>query len=105
VTLLGDAAHPMTFAVGQGAAQALEDSVAISAALETNGDVEAALRSYEGQRISRSAHFQTLAWRLARIGVPRSRLRGALRNAFILSTSRIGRRMQMKDMAERSTTR
>jgi 2-polyprenyl-6-methoxyphenol hydroxylase-like FAD-dependent oxidoreductase len=104
VTLLGDAAHPMTFAVGQGAAQALEDSVAISAALETNGDVEAALRSYEMQRISRSAHFQTLAWRLAQIGVPRSRLRGALRNAFIFSTSRIGRRMQVKDMAERSTT-
>jgi 2-polyprenyl-6-methoxyphenol hydroxylase-like FAD-dependent oxidoreductase len=100
VTLLGDAAHPMTFAVGQGAAQALEDSVAIAAALAANGDVEAALRSYENKRILRSAHFQALAWRLARIGVPRSRLRGVLRNVFIQSTSRIGRRMQVKDMTE-----
>lgn len=98
VSLLGDAAHPMTFAVGQGAAQALEDSVVIAEVLEATDDVDAALRSYEQRRMARSAHFQTLAWRLARIGVPRDRLRSVRRDVFLQSTSRIGLHMQVKDM-------
>ncbi|MGH2933600.1 MAG: FAD-dependent monooxygenase [Gaiellaceae bacterium] len=65
VTLLGDAAHPMTFAVGQGAAQALEDGLAIADHLSTAGDVEAGLRAYEGERRARSSRFQNLAWTLA----------------------------------------
>ncbi|MGH2854329.1 MAG: FAD-dependent monooxygenase, partial [Solirubrobacteraceae bacterium] len=57
VTLLGDAAHPMTFAVGQGAAQALEDALAIGRVLgESPRDLDAALRSYERPRIARAAH-------------------------------------------------
>jgi 2-polyprenyl-6-methoxyphenol hydroxylase-like FAD-dependent oxidoreductase len=100
VTLLGDAAHPMTFAVGQGAAQALEDALAIGRALGSDGeDLEAALRSYERPRIPRAAHFQTMAWRLARAGALEGKGAQALRNTAFQLSSPIGWRMQVKDMA------
>jgi 2-polyprenyl-6-methoxyphenol hydroxylase-like FAD-dependent oxidoreductase len=100
VTLLGDAAHPMTFAVGQGAAQALEDAQAIGSALGSAGpDLEAALRSYEQPRIARAARFQTMAWRLARAGALESRPAQALRNTAFAVSSPIAWRMQVKDMA------
>jgi 2-polyprenyl-6-methoxyphenol hydroxylase-like FAD-dependent oxidoreductase len=105
VTLLGDAAHPMTFAVGQGAAQALEDALAIGRALGTGGELdrggslEAALRAYEQPRIARAARFQTMAWRLARAGALESRPAQALRNTAFTLSSPIGWRMQVKDMA------
>ncbi len=100
VTLLGDAAHPMTFAVGQGAAQALEDALAIGRVLGGAGtDLDAALRAYERPRISRAAHFQTMAWRLARAGALESVPAQALRNAAFTLSSPIGWRMQVKDMA------
>jgi 2-polyprenyl-6-methoxyphenol hydroxylase-like FAD-dependent oxidoreductase len=105
VTLLGDAAHPMTFAVGQGAAQALEDALAIGRALGKGGELahggslEAALRAYEQPRIARAARFQTMAWRLARAGALESRPAQALRNTAFTLSSPIGWRMQVKDMA------
>lgn len=55
VTLLGDAAHPMTPNMGQGACQALEDAVALSCCLgETGKDPVQALRRYEHRRIPRA---------------------------------------------------
>ena len=99
VTLLGDAAHPMTFAVGQGAAQALEDALAVTDAVTTPADgIEAALRAYEQQRIPRAAKFQTMAWKLARAGTlnpPGT----AIRDTFFTLSSPIAWRMQAKDMA------
>jgi 2-polyprenyl-6-methoxyphenol hydroxylase-like FAD-dependent oxidoreductase len=98
VTLLGDAAHPMTYAVGQGAAQALEDALAIADALDGATGAESALRAYERLRMPRSAHFQTLAWRLARMGVLRSLPARSLRTAFLTLTTPIAWRLQVKDM-------
>jgi 2-polyprenyl-6-methoxyphenol hydroxylase-like FAD-dependent oxidoreductase len=100
VTLLGDAAHPMTFAVGQGAAQALEDALAIARALRGSpDDLEAALRAYEAPRIERAAHFQKMAWRLARAGALEGRAAQGIRNSALALSSPIGWRMQVKDMA------
>ena len=99
VTLLGDAAHAMTFAVGQGAAQAMEDALALADALGANGDAPAALRAYERRRIDRAAHFQKLAWRMARIGRYRNPVSVGLRNLVVQATSRPGFRMSTKDMA------
>jgi 2-polyprenyl-6-methoxyphenol hydroxylase-like FAD-dependent oxidoreductase len=99
VTLLGDAAHPMTFAVGQGAAQALEDALAIGRVLGDPGaDLDTALREYERPRIARAAHFQRMAWRLARAGALESRPAQALRNTAFTFSSPIAWRMQVKDM-------
>lgn len=57
VTLLGDAAHPMTFDAGQGAMQAIEDGQALTRAVEREHDVAAALRVYETTRIPRTSEL------------------------------------------------
>jgi 2-polyprenyl-6-methoxyphenol hydroxylase-like FAD-dependent oxidoreductase len=57
VTLLGDAAHPMTNAMGQGANQAIEDAVVLARCLSQVDDPMSALREYERCRIGRSASF------------------------------------------------
>jgi 2-polyprenyl-6-methoxyphenol hydroxylase-like FAD-dependent oxidoreductase len=88
----------MTFAVGQGAAQALEDALAVADAIVAPGDLEAALRAYEQTRIARTAKFQTMAWKLARAGTLTHAPGPQIRNAFFALTSPIAWRMQVKDM-------
>jgi 2-polyprenyl-6-methoxyphenol hydroxylase-like FAD-dependent oxidoreductase len=53
-TLLGDAAHPMTPDMGQGACQAIEDAVVLADCLNRGSDVAEALRAYESRRIPRT---------------------------------------------------
>lgn len=57
VTLLGDAAHPMLPHTGQGAAQAIEDAIALGLALERDADIASALRRYERVRSARTARL------------------------------------------------
>lgn len=54
VTLLGDAAHPMTPNLGQGACQAIEDAVELAWRLASETTVEAGLRRYEAERVART---------------------------------------------------
>lgn len=68
VTLLGDAAHPMTFNVGQGACQAIEDAGSLVRHLRHQPDVPAALRAYEAERIKRTTPIVNLAWKLGVLG-------------------------------------
>jgi salicylate hydroxylase len=60
LTLLGDAAHPMLPHVGQGANQAIEDGMALAAALSgaQRGDETAALAGYEQLRRNRTSEIQ-----------------------------------------------
>ena len=60
VYLLGDACHPMTPYMAQGAASALEDAAMLSRCLEhVNADgVVQALRRYEANRLPRTAEIQ-----------------------------------------------
>jgi 2-polyprenyl-6-methoxyphenol hydroxylase-like FAD-dependent oxidoreductase len=55
VTLLGDAAHPMTPNLGQGACMALEDAVVLADCVAQHGPAPAALRQYEARRWARTA--------------------------------------------------
>lgn len=59
-TLLGDACHPMTPFMAQGAGQAIEDAVVLSRALDGIGrsDVPQALKRYEAARKDRTARIQ-----------------------------------------------
>jgi 2-polyprenyl-6-methoxyphenol hydroxylase-like FAD-dependent oxidoreductase len=68
VSLLGDAAHPMLPHAGQGAAQSLEDAVALGQAVRAQPSLEAALRAYERVRIPRTRAVTELARRNARMG-------------------------------------
>jgi 2-polyprenyl-6-methoxyphenol hydroxylase-like FAD-dependent oxidoreductase len=54
VTLLGDAAHPMTWDRGQGASQGIEGAVLLARAVAEGDDREAALRAWEAERIPRT---------------------------------------------------
>ena len=67
VTLLGDAAHPMLPHTGQGAAQALEDAVALGLALSKNAPAERALRAYERVRTRRTGAIVRQGRRIARV--------------------------------------
>jgi len=55
VTLLGDAAHPMTPFLGQGAVMALEDAVVLSRTLADSATISEALERYENARRDRTA--------------------------------------------------
>ena len=87
-TLLGDAAHPMLPQTGQGAAQSLEDAVALGAALKgvEPAGVPAALRAYEALRRPRTARLVRRGRRLARVVGTRSRLLDLARDALIRVT-------------------
>jgi len=54
VVLLGDAAHPMTPNLGQGAGQAIEDAAVLDRCLATTDTIDAALRRYETLRVTRA---------------------------------------------------
>ncbi len=54
VVLLGDAAHPMTPNLGQGAGQAIEDAAALDDCLAAAATLEEALVSYERRRVKRA---------------------------------------------------
>jgi 2-polyprenyl-6-methoxyphenol hydroxylase-like FAD-dependent oxidoreductase len=55
VTLLGDAAHPMTPNLGQGGCQAIEDAVVLAACLARSDHVDSGLRDYQDRRIPRTS--------------------------------------------------
>lgn len=68
VTLLGDAAHPMTPNLGQGACQAIEDAVVLARCLRARGATADALRRYEELRAERAATVVRRSRRLGKIG-------------------------------------
>lgn len=67
-TILGDAAHPMTQYLAQGACMALEDAVTLGQAIKTCGnDLQAAFRLYESVRIPRTARVVWSAREMGRL--------------------------------------
>ncbi|ONI86904.1 hypothetical protein ALI144C_09600 [Actinosynnema sp. ALI-1.44] len=61
VTLLGDAAHPMTPALGQGAGMAFEDSVVLTECLLDASSTADALAAYPARRADRTADVVRLS--------------------------------------------
>jgi 2-polyprenyl-6-methoxyphenol hydroxylase-like FAD-dependent oxidoreductase len=68
VTLLGDAAHPMTPNMGQGGCQAIEDAVVLAGCLAREAEVPAALVAYEQRRVKRANGFVSQSFQLGRVG-------------------------------------
>ncbi len=82
VTLLGDAAHPMTPNMGQGACQALEDALALRDAFNATEYVEEALRNYEDRRRKRANWFVRQSFQIGRLGQSQRSLAVWLRNTM-----------------------
>jgi salicylate hydroxylase/6-hydroxynicotinate 3-monooxygenase len=61
VTLLGDACHPMTPYMAQGAATAIEDAVVLARCLDGATDIPAAFARYAATRQPRTARIQAIS--------------------------------------------
>ena len=61
VVLLGDACHPMTPYMAQGAATSIEDAAILSRCLGEISDVEKALKAYENHRKPRTSKIQAIS--------------------------------------------
>lgn len=88
-TLVGDAAHAMTFNVGQGACMGVEDAVVLADALTAVPDLPAALRAYADLRSRRTGAIVKRSWALGRVARWRHPAAVALREramALVLRT-------------------
>jgi 2-polyprenyl-6-methoxyphenol hydroxylase-like FAD-dependent oxidoreductase len=65
VALLGDAAHAMSFEIGQGACQAMEDGVWLTHHLVATPEIPLALRAYEKERRAAVRSFVRVARMMA----------------------------------------
>jgi 2-polyprenyl-6-methoxyphenol hydroxylase-like FAD-dependent oxidoreductase len=88
VTLLGDAAHPMTPNLGQGACQAIEDAVVLAECLRQESEIEAALQLYETRRIPRTYKVVRQARQIGWIGQQENPLICWARNQMMKLTPR-----------------
>jgi 2-polyprenyl-6-methoxyphenol hydroxylase-like FAD-dependent oxidoreductase len=95
VTLLGDAAHPMTPNLGQGACQAIEDAVALAGSLSRATNVPAALHAYEVSRIPRANHIVKVSRRVGAVAQLQHPWMIAARDLLV---RRAGGRMQAKQL-------
>lgn len=90
VTLLGDAAHPTTPSLGQGAGMAIEDGAVIGREVGTAGDLaagaESALKRYEELRIPRTTGIVNRSKNVSRLNslkrAPVVRLREAVQSSL-----------------------
>ncbi len=96
VTLLGDAAHPSTPDLGQGACQALESALALADALAAADTVDAGLRAYERRRASRTATISRLCWLTATNSTVENPTLCAVRDATIRFGLRTVARSQLE---------
>jgi 2-polyprenyl-6-methoxyphenol hydroxylase-like FAD-dependent oxidoreductase len=90
VTSIGDAAHAMTNALGQGANQAIEDALVLARCLTEADDPGAGLRGYEAERIPRSTKFASMSWSLARASRLRNPAACLLRDSGLTIGFRMG---------------
>ncbi|MGC4091102.1 MAG: FAD-dependent monooxygenase [Polyangiaceae bacterium] len=100
VTLLGDAAHPMTPNLGQGACMAIEDAVVLARCLDEASDVASALSQYEAQRVPRTTHFVQSSWQLGKMAQLESPPLIWLRNWMLRATPSSVVDKQMRRNAE-----
>jgi 2-polyprenyl-6-methoxyphenol hydroxylase-like FAD-dependent oxidoreductase len=86
VTLLGDAAHPTTPNMGQGACMAIESAYVLSRCLKEQTDTKSALRRYEEQRHARTAWITNTSWSIGRVAQIEDPLLCALRDIAVKIT-------------------
>ena len=96
VTLLGDAAHPMTPNLGQGGCQALEDAVVLARSLKDAASIDAGLRAYEAARLPRTSFITLASRRVGVMGQVEHPALIGLRNFFV---RRFAGRMQARQLS------
>jgi 2-polyprenyl-6-methoxyphenol hydroxylase-like FAD-dependent oxidoreductase len=95
VTLVGDAAHPSTPNLGQGACQAIEDAVVLARCLGDGFGLDDALREYERRRHRRANAMAREARRMGRVGQLKNPLGCWVRDRMIAQTPK---RLQLRHL-------
>ena len=80
VTLLGDAAHPTTPNMGQGACQAIESACVLAKCLRAAETRRGGLAAYEQARFDRTAMITKQSWKLGKLFAYENRLKCWLRD-------------------------
>ncbi|HEX7317855.1 MAG TPA: FAD-dependent monooxygenase [Pyrinomonadaceae bacterium] len=94
VTMLGDAAHPMTPNLGQGGCVAVEDAAVLARSLAKYKDVNLALRLYESRRRARAERVVSFSRRYGAFGQWQSGAATGLRARLLSSVPEsVGRRL------------
>jgi 2-polyprenyl-6-methoxyphenol hydroxylase-like FAD-dependent oxidoreductase len=94
VTLLGDAAHPLTPNFGQGGCMAIEDAAVLARCLSKYADAAHALRAYEAHRRTRTSRVARYSLRYGAVGQWQSPSAVALRARLLSSVPEsLGRRL------------
>jgi 2-polyprenyl-6-methoxyphenol hydroxylase-like FAD-dependent oxidoreductase len=82
VALVGDAIHPMTPDLAQGACQAIVDATTLAACLATSRDTRAALREYQRRRWRNAAITTLMARNMGTMGQWEGRITCTARNTL-----------------------
>ncbi len=86
VVFLGDAIHPTTPNMGQGACMAIESALVLADCLQKNTSYAAAFAAYERRRQPRTAAITHNSWRIGQIGQWENPLLCQLRNGIMKLT-------------------
>jgi 2-polyprenyl-6-methoxyphenol hydroxylase-like FAD-dependent oxidoreductase len=88
VTLLGDAAHPTTPNLGQGACQAIESAYVLAKCLREADDAAKGLQAYEQARFDRTAAITNESWKLGKLLTYESSIKCWFRDRLIAMMGR-----------------
>lgn len=101
VALLGDAAHPTTPNLGQGAGLAIEDAVTLAHALAAApGDLPRALAVYQAARVPKATRIVEQSWRFGQLGQLESAWGAWLRDRLVATLpASLGRRQLRENAA------
>jgi 2-polyprenyl-6-methoxyphenol hydroxylase-like FAD-dependent oxidoreductase len=86
IVLLGDAAHPTTPNMGQGACMAIEDAVVLARSLSQHSELKDAFLAYEEARLSRTKMITKLSKVWGHVGLWRAGPLSWLRDRFYQMT-------------------
>lgn len=100
IVLLGDAAHPTTPNLGQGACMAIEDAVVLSNCLAEAADPEVAFVRFQERRLPRTTQIVNSSHQLGRIGQISNPVLASLRNLAIRLTPEIVTDKQLRFLFE-----
>lgn len=98
VTLLGDAAHPTTPNMGQGAAMAMESAVILARALLEAEDVPGALATYEATRRPRTTSITNTSWTIGKMAHWENGAARWMRNLMFTRTPHSVREQQIRKL-------
>ena len=85
MALLGDAIHPMTPDLAQGACQAIVDAATLATCLAASRDTRAAIRDYQQRRWRNAAATTLMARNMGAMGQWKGHTACTARNALIRS--------------------